>query len=563
VSAVVSGALDRTRAEPASTERSFARGFPLVVWLLVGLQTTLMLCFTVLYPPFQAPDEVPHIDYVLAHRHGEWFDGVGERRLQLGVLKAFNSVPQTQSGTHVGGQAPTPRSTRKSFDALGSGPSDSLFPNQMVQHPPLYYGLAAGFSYLLPGFSHHRFDVQVFWLRLFSVLLMAPVPLLIYAAARRATRNTTIALVAAIIPLSIPTYLRAGASVTNDSLLTVLTVAMAALLVRVAWGDRTRRTAVLLGLVWGCALLTKGFALALPPAIVLAYLVGANGSLRARLRASWTGIVTSGAIGFALGGWWWIRNLVVYGQVQPNGFANLPDSVRQQGFGRDRPHGSELDFFNNFFRLLGQRVWGSLGLTDLPSLPHSLLFTAAALLVVSLVVAVLAGLPRLRTRVELPGWTVGRAVSLILPTLLTLVVIYLNARSNYMQNHPLGGVQSRYFIPNLLGLAICAAVALYLAAGRWRRWLPVAALLATLLFILASVYEVISVEMSSAGPDRVRRLKDAVRFVVGWAPFPPAVTAMMLAVTVGLAATTVVVLMRATTRVAPDEVAVPVRSAVG
>jgi small subunit ribosomal protein S36 len=563
VSAVVSGALDRTRAEPPPTEQPSARRFPLVAWLLVALQSMLMLCLTVLYPPFQAPDEVPHVDYVLAHRHGEWFDGVGERRLQLGVIKAFNQVPQTQSSSHVGGQAPVPRSQRKSFDALGSGPSKSLFPNQMVQHPPLYYGLAAGFSYLLPDFSHRRFDVQVFWLRLFSVLLMAPIPLLIYAAARRATGNTNIALVAAIIPLSIPTYLRAGASVTNDSLLTLLTVAAAALLVRIAWGDRTRRIAVLLGLAWGGALLTKGFALELPPAIVLAYLVGADGSWRDRVRVSWPGIVISGAIGFAVGGWWWIRNLVVYGQVQPNGFANLPDSVRQQGFGRDRPHGSELDFFGNFFRLLGQRMWGSLGLTDLPSLPHSLLFTASALVVAGLVLAVLAGLPRLRARVELPGWTVGRAVSLVLPTLLTLAVVYLNARSNYFQNHPLGGIQSRYLIPTVLGMAICVAVALHLVAGRWRHWLPLAALVATLLFILASVYEVISVEMSSASPGRVQRLKDALHFVVGWAPFPSAVTALLLGLTVGLAAATVVVVMRGTSRGAADDVAAPVSAEAG
>jgi len=556
---VAVGALgDRTREdEPEAPESVARRRFPLAVWLIVALQTMLMLGTTVLYPPFQSPDEVAHIDYVLAHRQGEWFDRVGERHYQSGVIAARAQGPDTQFRAHVGGTPPVPRSMRKSFDALGTGPSDSPFPNQMVQHPPLYYALAAGFSYLLPDFSQLRFDVQIFWLRLLSVLLLAPVPLLIYGAALRATQRRSLALVAAIIPLSMPSYLRTGASVTNDSLLTLLTVVVAALLVQIAWGDHTRRTTVLLGLAWGGALLTKGFALALPPAIVLAYLVGANGSLRERIRASWPGIVLSGAVGFAVGGWWWIRNVALYGKVQPDGYMTLSAGLRQLGFGHDRPGGGDSDFFGNFFRLLGQRLWGSLGLIDQPSVPHPVLFTVAVLLLVSLVVALVAGAPRFRAGSAGSGWTVGRAASLLLPALLTLAVIYAGSRSTYLRGRQLSGIQARYLIPTVLGLAICIAVALDLAARRLRRWLPVTALVASLMFLTVSVYRVLSVEMSSVSPDRSRRLKDALHFVVGWAPFPAAVTVTMLALTAGLAVATLVVLALGATRGAPDGVTAP------
>ncbi|PZS12501.1 MAG: hypothetical protein DLM57_18870 [Pseudonocardiales bacterium] len=562
---MVSGALDPTRAGPAEGERPVSHRFPLPVWLLVALQGMIMLGITVLYPPFQEPDEVPHIDYVIAHRHGEWFDAIGERRFQSGVLVAYELVPKTQNGTHVGVRPPPARSTRKSFDDLGTAPSDSLFPNQMVQHPPLYYGLAAGFSYLLPHFSHQRFDVQVCWLRLLSVLLLLPVPLLIYGAALRATQRPTLALVAATLPLSIPSYLRIGASVTNDSLLTLLTVLAAALLVRIAWGDRGRRTAVLLGLAWGAALLTKGFALALPPAIVLAYLAGGHGSLRDRVRGGWPGIVTAGVIGCAVGGWWWVRNLVVYGLVQPDGFATLPEGVRQQGFGKDHPPAGDIDFFFGFFRLLGRRLWGSLGLIDQPSLPRPLLFIPAALLLLSLVGAVLAGLRRHRSRLDVPGWTAGRAVSLIAPTVLTLGVTYVGSRSTYLRGRPLGGVQARYLLPTVLGLAICAAIVAHLAAGRMRRWLPLAALLASLGFMTASVYTVLDVEMSSTDPDRTRRLADALHFVLGWAPFDSAVSATILALTLGLAVTTGVVSALDATRAPPSSAAARVTgdSAIG
>ncbi|MEP7019128.1 MAG: DUF2142 domain-containing protein [Pseudonocardiales bacterium] len=539
----MTGAPDRANGDDPA-EQPPPRRFPLAIWFIMALQAMLMLATTVIYPPFQSPDEIAHIDYVIAHRHGEWLDGVGERRYQVGVDKAYNQVPRMQDGTHIGAKPVPTRSARKSFDELGRGPSRNPYPNQMVQHPPLYYGLAAGFSYLLPNWSHQRFDIQVFWLRLLSILLMAPVPLLIYAAARRATGNGAIALVAAIIPLSMPTYLRIGASVTNDSLLTLLTVAVSALLVRVAWGDQTRRTAVLLGLAWGGSLLTKGFPLALPPAIVLAYLLGVDGSLRDRVRASWRGIVASGAIGFALGGWWWIRNLVVYGAVQPNGFAKLSSHLRQQGFGADRPHGSDLHFFASFFHLLGQRIWGALGLTDLPSLPHSLLLLVAGVFIISQVAGVLVGLSRLRSRFDLPGWTTARAVSLLLPATLTLAVIYVNARANYFQNHPLGGVQSRYIMPALLGPVICSAVALYVVAGRLRRWLPLAALTAALLFLAGCGYELISVELSSPTADRIQGLRTGLRFVLDWAPFPTAVSVSIVVLTVALAAATAVSLWR-------------------
>jgi hypothetical protein len=325
-------------------------------------------------------------------------------------------------------------------------------------------------------------------------------------------------------------------------LLTLLTVVVAALLVRIAWGDPSRRTALLLGLAWGAALLTKGFALALPPAIVAAYVLGASGSLPDRIRAAWPGILLSGGCGFAIGGWWWIRNEVVYGAVQPNGLGMLSDHQRQVAFGSDRPGGSDLQFFGNFFRLLGQRLWGSLGQVDVPSIAHLTLFSIAALFLLTLVVALAAGTAPLRGRLDGSGWTLGRASSLILPTLLTMVVMYAGSRATYVRSRQLSGIQARYVIPTVLGLAICSALALHVAAGRWRRWLPFVALLSSLAFVARSVYQVLDVEMSSASLDRGQRLKDAAHYVIGWAPFPSVVTAAMLALLVVVGAATLVVL---------------------
>jgi len=512
------------------------------VWLIVVLQAFLTFAMIVLYPAFQEPDEVAHVDYVLAHRHGDWFDGPGERAYQTGVIAARKLVPDSQFRTHVGGGTPPPRSSRKSFDALGAGPLVTPFTDQMVQHPPLYYALAAGFSYLLPDFPQHRFDVQILWLRLFSLLLLLPVPVLIFNTARRLTGNENLALVAALMPLSMPSFLRTGASVTNDSVLVLFITVVVALLARVAWGDLSRRTALLVGLAWGGALLTKGFALALPPAIVLAYLVGAREPLRPRIVQAWPGAVIAGAVGSAIGGWWWIRNVIVYGVVQPAGLGPLPDSLRQLALGHDRPGGGEVDFFGNFFRLLGQRMWGSLGLIDIPTLPHLLLRSLSLSWVLLVVAATVLGTGAFGGRVRggISQWNAGRAITLIVPTVLIMAVMYFGARGTYLRGRQLPGIQARYLLPAVLGVAICVAVSLCVLAGRFERWLPPILLTGAFGFLAASVFRVLDIEMSSANPDRVRRLTDALHFLSGWSALPTKLTALLLATTVALAAVSVV-----------------------
>ena len=499
---------------------------PGVLWFVVALQTFLMLGMTILYPAFQNADEGAHVDYVIAHRHGEWFDGPGQRLYQYGVAMATGQVPNTQFATHVAAPPPN-RAKRLSFDAIGT--TKVLAPvnhttNQMTQHPPLYYGLAAGFSYLIPDFSHQSFDWQIFWLRAFSTLLLIPVPILIFGAARRLTGNDNLGLLASLVPLAFPAYLRTGGSVTNDSLLVLATVALTAALVRVSLGDLTRRTAVVVGALWTVGLLTKGFALAMPPVIVLAYLVGAEGSFGQRIKRAWQPIVIAGVIGSIAGGWWWVRNEIVYHAVQPNGLGNIDDATRQAVSGPDHAGGTDVSFFGHYFSLLGQRTFGSLGLLDVPSLPHTGLEAMAFLLLLVLIAGIAFGAPRLRGKPELAflrSWSFGRAVVLILPTILIAMLLYVGARSVYLHGGQLPGIQIRYLFPTVLGPAIIVAVALSRVVGdRLRRWLAPLYLLVSMVFLAISVQDVLDVEMSYASAKTyLARVKGAVHFVVGWAPF--------------------------------------------
>jgi small subunit ribosomal protein S36 len=529
----------------SSAAASSGSGRPRLLWWVVALQALLMVGMTVLYPAFQNADEPAHVDYVLAHRQGQWLDGPGERQYQSGVLKAAGMVPNTQFRTHIA-SPPVQRSARKSFDELGTASVQSPITNQMVQHPPLYYGLAAGFSFLIPHFDRLSFDWQVFWLRVFSVLLLLPVPVLIFSAARRLTGNVNLALLAAIIPMSFPAYLRTGGSVTNDSLLILATTALIAMLTRVSLGDLTRRTAVVVGVLWTAGLLTKGFAMAMPPVIVLAYLVGARGSLGERIRRAWQPVVIAGAVGTIAGGWWWVRNVVVDGALQPSGLGPIDDATRQLITGSDRPGGTDLEFFGNFFRLLGQRTWGSLGLLDIPSLAHPFLQVMAVVFLLILVVGVGIGarpVRRLRGAGDLSflrEWTVGRAVTLLFPAVLTMLVMYAGSRSVYLHGRQLPGIQIRYLFPTVLGPAVVAAVGLaWLVGRRARPWLVPSYLLLSLVFLVASVQQVLNIEMSSRkSTSYLARINDGLHFVVGWAPWSAAGTAALGLLTVLVASLT-------------------------
>ncbi len=510
------------------------RRFPRRLWLIVALQGLLMLAATVLYPAFQNADEVAHVDYVLAHRDGQWLDAPGSLSYQAGSLAAKNLLPNTQVSEHVGGSPPLQRSQRLSFDALGAARPLSAFPNQMTQHPPLYYGVAAGFSYLLPNFSHHRFDIQVFWLRLLSVLLLLPVPLLIFSTARRITGSQSVALIASLLPLAIPSYLRTGSAVSNDSLLLLLMSAALALLARAAFGDLSRRTAVLIGLAWGGALLTKGFALSLPPVIVLAYLVASPGSLRRRIALGWRPMIIAGAVGSAIGVWWWVRNVLVYHAVQPDGLGNLPDNLRQLTLGTSHGPGTELGFLRAFSKLLGKRTFGSLGLIDMPTVAVPLLQTLVIVLVLLMIASMLIGVGGLRARIPMlrdSSWSAGRAVALMLPALLIILMMYGSARSVYLRGQQLPGVQVRYLLPASLGVLICVAVALCSLTGRFARWVAPVLLTLTLGFIALSTFEVLEYEMSGRGRGRLALLKQGIRFVVGWSPLPSIGTSVLFLLT--------------------------------
>jgi 4-amino-4-deoxy-L-arabinose transferase-like glycosyltransferase len=518
---------------PSSEER-----VPLAVWAVTALHVGLLLTFSFLYPPFTGFDETQHVDAVLSIRHGDGWPAPQERELSEGIVAVATPLLQSASDLPFSDDEPPPRDERPSVAELGVERDSvgQLLPNQITQHPPLYYALQAGVLAVLPGSADWAFDRTVAVLRLVSIVLMAPLPLLAWATARALRAPPLAAQVAALLSASVPQLQRVGSSVNNDAAYVLAFAVVLLLLARVAGGDVRRRTVVLTGVAVGVAMLTKGFALVLPLAVGLSFLVGGRRSATGR---SWTAGLLPGllslVVAFVVGGWWWLRNLLLYGTVQPAGW---PPSYREVLRLEPREPGEPApltDFVAGSYSRLTERFWGGLEINYVgpESFPHwwtNVLVVAAAVALVAAVVG--AG----RSRLPL-------VVAVLVPFASTLGVITYGIWTGYSYSLDFPGAQGRYLFGNLPSLSAAVALGLVVLARRGARFVPLAAALLALGMQAAGLRSVLARGWLPAydGRGRVARYRDALDGVLDYSAWPPAVPLAAFALT-GLTALAVLVL---------------------
>lgn len=517
----------RERAARAARRRP---GFavPVLVWALLALHVALMLCSAVLYPAMYGYDEPQHVDLAYAYSKGHGPYDPEQRLLAVGVHNGERGPGYPPSRPFTDHPL-LPRDQRPAFDAQG-GDTPYLggkLPNQMVQHPPLYY-LAGAAVLGFPGVSGMGYDRQIWLLRMLSVLMVAPLPLLAWAAARALLGPGPPALVAAALPVAVPGLTRIGASVTNDAPMALVGALLVHLLARVLAGDLRTRTGALVGAVLLAGLLTKGFALVLPPVAAAAYLVAALRHRRLPAAPMVPVVVLS-----AVGGLWWLRNLLRYGVVQPLGIGQ--DAFRAT-LGPVRPGGTVTGFLPGFVETVSSRLWGGIGLPEGPRLSPAVTTGWSVALVALVVVGSAVGI---RGRC-------GRAALavLTLPAVLTLLLVAAAAYPSYRDHVGLYvGVHGRYLYVGLTGLAIAFAVGLdRLArlAGRrgpgLARRLPAVVLAAALLSQLAAVKTIVGgwwVPAAASGAPA--ELRGALTGISRWSPFPTVPTYAPFALAAGLA----------------------------
>jgi hypothetical protein len=230
-----------------------------------------------------------------------------------------------------------------------------------AQHPPLYYFLAAG---IYRAFAGHDLPTLVLVLRIFSLLIGSATILLAYWIAQEiycsSARILCIPLLIALLPMFFATVGR----VSNDSLAVTLFTLLVLLTLKYLDSGCARGYAIQIGIVTGLGLLTKAYFLTALPSIGLLFLAAGIRRKSVRLalvRLGWAFLPV-----LAIAGWWYARNLILYGNISGMFMSTLVPSVTVLDRIRAIAHVPWLQGINTLFRehlWTGNSSFGSLSKT--------------------------------------------------------------------------------------------------------------------------------------------------------------------------------------------------------
>ena len=278
-------------------------------------------------PIFEAPDEGHHVGVIewLRQGHGLPVQDPAREKLHPSIYAQEGSQPPLY---YVLGWVATSWLPAGDFEIAQTENPMTRMGNPLTTHNPnLYRPLAA------PGETW----MLVMTLRGLSLAMSCFTLVLSYRLARRITGNDSLALLTAAFVAFNPMVLFINASATNDNLVMLLNTATLVALADLWFeaGPLRLRHAFGVGLLLGLSALTKLNGLVLWPiaALVIAYrglggadiLAGSWGGLwrsltsGARWRTALKDILRYGVVVFvvalAVAGWWYLRNLLLYGEL--------------------------------------------------------------------------------------------------------------------------------------------------------------------------------------------------------------------------------------------------------
>ena len=382
--------------------------------------------YAIYSPPWQAPDEPAHFNYIRQVAE----DGCCPR-IEAGDWDSDYLARLT-----------TARFAPAHLDRLDSIQYED-------HHPPLYY--------LLASLVYHLSAGDLIALRLFSVMLGAAVVCLSYAVGRRVIPGQPqVALGAIALIAFLPQHLSMMASVNNDALAEALVALTLLWLIRFLNSESAAIWQ--LGLIVGMALLTKITIYFLALIVPLAFWLKWRRDKQPPL-ALLHSLAVFALIAGVAGGFWWLRNIAVYGfpdflalGAHDAVVADQPrtaDFIAQHGFGSYIAQMTSTTF---------KSFWGQFGWMALPldSVFGGWLYRCFALLLLAgFTGALLARRNGAAKESETPRPRFPRPVFIILLTTALLVALQFSYYNLEFQQW-----QGRYLFPALIPIALTLACGL-------------------------------------------------------------------------------------------------------
>lgn len=438
--------------------------WPRWLTLLLIVWAALAVIYSIASPIFEPPDEVFHFPLI-------------DHIARTGSLPVQD--PAVETLWHQEGSQPPLYYLLSAPLVLPIDRSDLAARQERNPHARIGIGLATDNQAIVL----HDWDAEAFpWqgtalavhlVRFFSVALGLGTVIGIYHIARLAAPGRpAVHLTATTLSAFNPMFLFISAAVNNDNLINLLSAATLAWLLWLWHAGLTARRLWALAILLALASLSKLSGLTLYPlAALVILLVSRRDGLGWRwlLRAA---VIVIG-VWLVLAGWWYWRNLRLYGD--PTGMERMIAIIGPRE--RTPSLGDLLDEFQGF----RYSFWGVFGMLNVIA-PDALFDYADALSLLALLGWALgvAALARQRARIALlrgnwRAWLSERAHALPLIFLALHVLIVTAALINWTRRTP--ATQGRLLFPALGPLTTLAALGLgRLLPRRWERALPLATL---------------------------------------------------------------------------------------
>lgn len=420
--------------------------------LLTAAYLVVLITWAYVTPAFRSPDAPMHYNSIVRILNGGGWPTPGTALIDEEVLTVgkegglvaadapgfkqsyFHTVPDGL--IHGNGHLfpwidPMPEEDR-TVPVFGDGYTSGV--DQMTQHPPVYYGIAAGYLKLL-GADDWQWDGQLLALRILSALMVVwVVPATVYIA-RRTGLGRRLSLFAGLGLFAVPQLAHVGSSITNDSLYIFMGVLLLVQAARVLFGHPTKKDVILSGVLLGLGLWTKATFLVFGLVVGLSFVL-----TRAAMPAArrWGYGIGAGLLGVLIGGFWWIRNLIIHGTLQPSGM-----KIDQTTWGAEGP--SVQDFLPIAWTDFVESFWGKFGWLEIP-LPGWLIPT----------LTLCAGAMAVIGFISARGRRTALTVLFLFPVLI-FAIILAQSWMNYVYTGQVAGMQGRYVYPGISGLAVLVA----------------------------------------------------------------------------------------------------------